>query len=268
MILGRMVYYYLPAQKLFHIPATRFSRYFVWLDVISFFVQLIGASIVSGTNVAPKTMQLGLHIYMGGIGMQQFFICIFAGLAVVFHREMLAVQRSGMVAKPGWKRLLYTLYVSLVLITVSRFDLFGVELMNAKRLIQIRVIYRLVEYSRGTDPSNPIPTHEAYFYCLESAPMWIAITIMNFTHPGHVLVGPDSEFPKLSRKQKKAAKKAAKAEKAAKKSGKLLDPEAGFQYSGIELGADISREGSPVPMAHGGYAHQGYGNQMGRPVYN
>ena len=92
MIIGRMVYFYLPEQKLCRIPGTRFSRYFVCLDILAFLVQLGGGLIVSGTNVKPTTLQLGIHIYMGGIGLQQFFILIFSGLAIMFHRRALQLK--------------------------------------------------------------------------------------------------------------------------------------------------------------------------------
>ena len=120
MVLGRMVHYYLPEQRLFHIPSTRFSRYFVWLDILAFLVQLGGGLIVSGTNVKPKTLQLGIHIYMGGIGLQQFFILIFTTLAIMFHRRANQLQAQGQFVEAGWKRLLFTLYGSLALISVSR----------------------------------------------------------------------------------------------------------------------------------------------------
>ena len=59
----------------------------------------------------------GLHIYMGGIGLQQFFICCFVGLAIRFQHQM---KRDA--PGPDQKRalgMLYTLYAVLILITVS-----------------------------------------------------------------------------------------------------------------------------------------------------
>jgi Na+-transporting methylmalonyl-CoA/oxaloacetate decarboxylase gamma subunit len=46
--------------------------------------------------------------------------------------------------------------------------------------------------------------------------MMLAILILAIWHPGQVLVGPESEFPKMTRKEKMAAKAAEKAEKAEK----------------------------------------------------
>lgn len=59
--------------------------------------------------------------------------------------------------------------------------------------------------------------NEAYIYVLDALPMFFAILLLNIFHPGRVLVGPESEFPKLSRKQKKALKEEKKKEEKARK---------------------------------------------------
>lgn len=123
MVLGRMVYYYLPEQNLFHVHATKFSVCFVWLDIVSFLIQATGGIILSGTNESQRLLNIGKDIYMAGIGIQQFFILIFVVLTVVFHRRVLVLDEQGILSENGtrpWRRLLYTLYLSLVLITVSR----------------------------------------------------------------------------------------------------------------------------------------------------
>lgn len=51
--------------------------------------------------------------------------------------------------------------------------------------------------------------------------MAFALLIMCLWHPGRTLVGPEAEFPKLSRQEKKAIKKAKKAEKAERKAAKI-----------------------------------------------
>jgi RTA1 like protein len=85
---------------------------------------------------------------------------------------------------------------------------------------QIRIIFRLVQYSPGTGASNPVVTHEAYEYGLDALPMLLALIILNFAHPGRVLHGPESEFPRLSREEKKMLKQEKKQMKAARKAAK------------------------------------------------
>jgi hypothetical protein len=100
----------------------------------------------------------------------------------------------------NWAALLYVLFACLALIT-------------------IRIIFRMVEFATGLDPSkNPIPYHEVYFLVLDALPMLIAILLLNVIHPGRVLQGEGSEFPKgPSRKEKKEAKRVKKEEKSMEK---------------------------------------------------
>jgi hypothetical protein len=192
MILGRMIYYFLPEKKVFGISASRFALLFVCMDILAFIIQGIGGSMASNPGQSQKSILLGLHIYMGGIGIQEFFILFFVSAAIAFHRRLLALEREGQLAhlgKPNWRPLLYTLYASLALITV-------------------RIIFRLVQYTAGF--TSDIPRHEAYFYCLEAFPMAVTVWLFNITHPGRTLIGPESEFPRKTRKEKKEEKRAKK----------------------------------------------------------
>jgi hypothetical protein len=62
---------------------------------------------------SPETALLGIHIYMGGIGLQQFFVLGFTALVVRFHYKMKPLDGS-----TAWKRPLYIMYASIALITV------------------------------------------------------------------------------------------------------------------------------------------------------
>ena len=197
MVLGRMVYYYLPEKKLLGIRAEKFGVCFVCLDIVAFIVQGVGGSMTSGgPGTDPDNIMLGIHVYMGGIGLQQCLILLFLGVAIAFHRRMLKGGEIITGAKPNWKPLLYTLYASLACIT-------------------IRIIFRLIQYASGVN--GALVTHESYFYCFEAMPMLLAIGLMNFVHPGRILVGPESEFPKLTKKEKREGKRRNKEEKQERK---------------------------------------------------
>lgn len=120
MVLGRMIYYYIPSRSLFSVPAPVIGAAFVSLDIVSFAIQLVGGSLAGPS--APAADQLrAIHIYMGGIGLQEFFIVVFVLLAIRFHWEMNALHNTPtavVIPRRGWKPLLVTLYVSLGLITV------------------------------------------------------------------------------------------------------------------------------------------------------
>lgn len=149
----------------------------------------------SGDNTSPKQIQLGLHIYMGGIGFQEFWILVFTGLAIRLFAELKATS-----TRPGWKKMLRILFATLALITVSISQRLALTSGYSQIVFQIRVIYRLVEFSEGVN--STLTDHEAFFYCLEAVPMLSALSLFNIWHPGAILVGPDSEFPKKEKKSK------------------------------------------------------------------
>lgn len=96
---------------------------------------------------------------------------------------------------------------------------------------EIRIIFRLVEFGPGADIDNPILANENFAFGLDALPMVLALVLLNVVHPGIVLRGENSDFPRLSRKEKKhlkrekkEAKQAAKAEKKKqRKSGKVVE---------------------------------------------
>lgn len=78
----------------------------------------------------------------------------------------------------------------------------------------------MVEFSDGLSLNNPLLTHEFYGYVFDALPMILAALLLNIVHPGLVLKGPESEFPRLSRKEKRALKQAKKAAKEQRKEEK------------------------------------------------
>jgi hypothetical protein len=138
MVLGRMIYYFIPSRSLLYIPASTIAAMFVGLDFVSFIVQLVGGS-MAGPTSSPADQMKAIRVYMGGIGLQQLFIVAFVSLAARFHLEMAKagqhVPTNGH-GRKGWKGLLVTLYVSLGLITVSQLPLLSnSELGHSSRVL-------------------------------------------------------------------------------------------------------------------------------------
>jgi hypothetical protein len=162
-------------------PAATLAAVFVGLDILSFIVQLIGGS-MSGPGSPPDEQMRAVHIYMGGIGLQEFFIVIFVVLCFLFQKKMHTIERQHQGIKAfvtsDWGMLLCTLYFSLAMISV-------------------RIIYRLIEFSVGMGQDNALVTHEVYFYILEAAPMFLALLSFNVIHPGRIMTGPNSDMPGL-----------------------------------------------------------------------
>ena len=134
---------------------------------------------------------------MAGVGFQQLFVLVFFGVAFTFQRT---VSREGS-RKPGVMRLLYVEYAVLILITVSSLPhpSYSGNMSLICCFYQMRIIFRLVEYSSGFKSS--IPDHEAYQYCLDSLPMFTALVLFNIFHPGRIMPGKESDLP--SRKERK-----------------------------------------------------------------
>ncbi|CAG7935435.1 unnamed protein product [Penicillium nalgiovense] len=175
MVLARMTHFFVPERRIGMFKPSLLAKVFVLLDIGSFVVQMIGGFMATGTG---EQQMHGIHVYMGGIGIQEFFIVCFLILAVQFHRIMLQLERAGRlpIDKQRWRPLLYALYGSLVAITW-------------------RIIYRLIEFSSGYGESNPIPYHEWYMYVFDGIPMALAVLVWNVAPPGAVLQGPDAEMP-------------------------------------------------------------------------
>lgn len=102
----------------------------------AFLVQLAGAASAAGNNtprdqvlrgsklsgsiaVESADHDIGVHIYMGGIGFQQAFIFLFVFVTVKFHHELLAQPRNDRIRQA--LLLLYVVYAALFLITVCIF---------------------------------------------------------------------------------------------------------------------------------------------------
>jgi len=201
MTLGRMIHFFLTPDTVFGIRAKRITLMFVLCDILSFLVQATGGSLLS-PGASADTQRLGLHIYMGGVGLQLLFIGIFLALCVRFQLNVRRREQADVLGGEGEhmtayntarnaRRLLWLLYAVL-------------------GLIVYRNIFRLVEFSAGT--VSTITTHEWFAYFFDATPMLVALVAVHVFHPGRVLRGPNSDFSEERRREKaeKTAKKAAK----------------------------------------------------------
>lgn len=60
MLMGRMAYYWLPGKKIWCMWARTLTKWFVWMDVVTFLVQAAGGSMID--NKDAGTSQVGLDI--------------------------------------------------------------------------------------------------------------------------------------------------------------------------------------------------------------
>ncbi|OZJ01584.1 hypothetical protein BZG36_05540, partial [Bifiguratus adelaidae] len=207
-IVGRMIHFYMPDHQVAGIKGERVAMIFVLADISSFIVQLGGALIATGTgnNVSYNQTMTGLHVYTAGICYQEAVIIAVIVLLILFQLRL--KHQSALGDKQSAYRLLIVLYSALTLITW-------------------RIAYRIVEYSSGTKTPlrNQISDNEWYLYVFDTGPMFLALVVFHLYHPGRVLVGENSEFPKLTKeekRQKKEDKMLAKKEKRRLKAEKKL----------------------------------------------
>lgn len=213
MVLGRMIHFFLENDRVFGIRARKITLIFVLFDITAFIVQCAGGSMMSGKQ-GKSTLDIGLGVYCGGIGLQLLAIFIFMVISARFRqlvqRQTNSLEQSfedriehtahdiGYNCAPWSKagsRLLYALWTAL-------------------GFIIFRNIYRLVEYTLGFD--SYIVRHEWFAYVFDAVPMLAAMLTLNILHPGKVLQGSQSGFSE----DDKAIKLAKRAQKQKKKDSK------------------------------------------------
>ncbi|KAH6716323.1 RTA1 like protein-domain-containing protein, partial [Leptodontidium sp. MPI-SDFR-AT-0119] len=155
MLLGRMVTFYLPDDKLAGIRGSKMGVIFVCFDIMQ-----IGGGLLSLSKTA-KTANLGLHVYTGGVIFQQLLIICFLALTVKFKSLL---RRD--VSDRGTRQ------QGVVMIRVLRFSLL---------LITFRILFRIVEFSfsQGTSVNQYINHHEFFVYVFDAVPMFFALLLMN-----------------------------------------------------------------------------------------
>lgn len=163
MVFGRLVLL-LRAETFSLVKPSWVTRIFVCGDVVSFFVQVIGAAMFarSGSGNQGKT------VLLIGLMAQIVFFCFFVSVVVVFHRRLarspspMAIRLDNREGKKGWKSVIVVIYLTSILIFV-------------------RSLFRFIEFTAGSE--GPLLTHEVYFYIFDSLPMIGVLSILIPFHP-------------------------------------------------------------------------------------
>jgi hypothetical protein len=122
MFLARMAYCFLPEKKLYWLKAGSVSKIFISSDIVVFAVQVIGGLMLSSQGASQSVLNIGFTIYRVGIGIQELFIVMFLVLTHRLHKRLLELDRSRQLDRSvGWRPFVWTIYVVLILITVSNY---------------------------------------------------------------------------------------------------------------------------------------------------
>ena len=68
-----MILFFLQERKVFGISARKFAILFVCMNIVAFIIQGVGCIASGGPGENLKTVKLGLHVYMRGIGIHPLF---------------------------------------------------------------------------------------------------------------------------------------------------------------------------------------------------
>ncbi|KAK6586858.1 hypothetical protein PZA11_000148 [Diplocarpon coronariae] len=143
----------------------RVTGIFVVGDLLAFSLQLAGG----GMLASDSDSSMGRIIVLVGLGIQLVFSGFFLTIAIIFDHRMTQAPRRGIIpiyGKHSWRKLLLWLIICSALITV-------------------RCIYRMVEYTTGTE--GFIMTHEAFAYLCDTILMLGVLSTFLFVHAGDVL---------------------------------------------------------------------------------
>ncbi|EXJ71924.1 uncharacterized protein A1O5_04425 [Cladophialophora psammophila CBS 110553] len=170
MAFGRVVMWVVPPRfqtaRHLWVPARRITPVFVGSDVFSFFIQVIGGSMVAAANTKEHA-NTGKNVVLVGLGLQlaSFGFFVFASLRLSI--------------------LLRTTLRDVSLPKERNWQLFLTVINVANILILIRTVFRLIEFALGT--RNYLTDHEWFFYAFDSALMFLVAAIFIVVHPGHYL---------------------------------------------------------------------------------
>lgn len=189
-VFGRMVFHVVPAEarttKLLWVPPRWITPIFVGFDVISLFLQLVGAVMIAGTSPTDKDaknkLKTGKDVALIGVSVQIAAFGLFSIIAGRFHftskrfkadldrrlqkipgEKMVTIPGSKRKFRPRWELLLYIVNISCA-------------------LILIRSIYREIEFAEGKTGYSS--THEWVQYAFDTIPMVLLVFIYGFFPPG------------------------------------------------------------------------------------
>lgn len=130
---------------------------FVVSDVVATIVQIAGAASIGKAESNRNDPTTANNILLAGLAFQVFSFLIFIVLLAIFLYRARKVSTAALMP-------------------------FTMALCAATFLVYLRTCFRLAETAEGLQRN--LSTHEAYFGCLEFAPIVVAVFIFNIWHPG------------------------------------------------------------------------------------
>lgn len=125
------------------------------------------------TAESREDTELGENIILGGLGIQILFFGTFIIATLIFDvRIRRRPTATALGLQTPWKKLIWVLYLSSV-------------------LILIRSVFRIIEYVMGSD--GELLQKEVYLYIFDAVPMIITSVAFNWFHPSQVITRGDDK---------------------------------------------------------------------------
>ncbi|KIX03102.1 uncharacterized protein Z518_06652 [Rhinocladiella mackenziei CBS 650.93] len=147
-------------QIFFRISPRWLGRVFITSDIFSFLTQCSGSGIASSGNWEGDLKDVGTNVLLVGLALQLATFSVFLVVMARFVGRIRASKDAGF--NPCVKKVILGAWI-------------------ASLFVQIRSIYRVIEFALGIDgyPFN----HEWCLYVLEAGPMFVALAVLAWYHP-------------------------------------------------------------------------------------
>ncbi|KAG6809079.1 hypothetical protein H0H92_001687, partial [Tricholoma furcatifolium] len=188
-LLGRLAAH-LDLTKHLIVPANKITKAFVLSDVTTFLIQAAGGGLSASAN-SEKVDLMGSHLFLAGLVLQLLSFATFTVMYTIFryrvwkHNPEVYTRDASKPWYNDWRTLANVLSLSCVGILVRRAFDTQTSVITLTLSSQIRSFYRVIELSQGYQ--GHLATTEAYFYGLDTLPLFIAISIYTPFWPGRFI---------------------------------------------------------------------------------
>ncbi|GAM42019.1 RTA1 domain protein [Talaromyces pinophilus] len=160
-------------------------RIFVTSDILSFLTQASGSGLASSNDWTGSTKDAGIGVLIFGLALQLVTFLLFLVLVIWYDVRVGPTKSSG---RDEVRSVLTGIYISGFFITVSKPSTGALERKQSNEITdrqQVRLIYRLIEFSMGIGTYTW--NHEWPLYVLEAVPMLLAMITLGWYHPARYL---------------------------------------------------------------------------------
>ncbi|KAE9395968.1 hypothetical protein BT96DRAFT_1041733 [Gymnopus androsaceus JB14] len=165
------------------IPARRITKFFVWSDVITFWIQAGGGAL----SVNLKLSLVGTKIVIVGLILQLVSFALFTIMLIVFGFRVRAKHPSAWNIRTSSRtsESLTSVVGPFKISSISNWKILYFTMCLTCIGVLIRCAFRIAEFTGGY--FGFLATHEGYFYLLDALPLWIAMTLYCFVWPSRFI---------------------------------------------------------------------------------